>query len=161
MSSYWSRARKRLSALGKFKSAGDLFLFFRIFLFAAAVPLLMRIPLPRLARLLSISGSTPKQNSLRVEKIIDFVEMAREVGQPFVRRSCQTRGLTLYYFLIRAGLDVTLEFGIGELESGFSGHCWLVKEGEPFLEARDPRPIYKTMYAVSCQAQTAENPNQI
>jgi hypothetical protein len=59
-----------------------------------------------------------------------------------------TCGITLYYFLKRAGADVDLCFGLGAVDGGdgFDGHCWLVLAGEPYLEPRDPRPLYTEMY---------------
>jgi hypothetical protein len=73
---------------------------------------------------------------------------ALRVGRPLVRRGCLTRGITLYYFLRRAGADVRLCFGLGAVDGGdgFDGHCWLVLAGEPYLEPRDPRPLYTEMY---------------
>jgi hypothetical protein len=66
-----------------------------------------------------------------------------------VRRGCLTRGLTRYYFLRRAGMDIALCFGMGRRNGEFMGHCWLVKDNEPFLEAEDPRPLYTVMYRIS------------
>lgn len=59
---------------------------------------------------------------------------------PGIRRSCLTRGVTLYYFLTRAGVDVSLCFGVGTVEGVMGAHCWLVKDGEPYLE-RDGIPF--------------------
>jgi hypothetical protein len=44
---------------------------------------------------------------------------------------------------------VSLCFGIGQVKEEFVGHCWLVKDGVPFMEARDPRPLYAEMYRIS------------
>jgi hypothetical protein len=35
---------------------------------------------------------------------------------------------------------------MGKREEGFTGHCWLVKDGEPFLEVQDPRPLFTEMH---------------
>jgi hypothetical protein len=77
-----------------------------------------------------------------------------QAGRPLVRRGCLTRGVTLYYCLRRAGVDVGLTFGMGRVDGGdgFDGHCWLVKGGEPYLEARDPRDHYVPMYSFPCSA---------
>jgi hypothetical protein len=81
-----------------------------------------------------------------------------------------TRGLTRYFFLRRAGLDVVLCFGMGRHDTEVLAHCWLVKNGEPFLEAEDPRPLYVEMYRISreggrgpafanaCHSPTLSNP---
>ena len=84
-----------------------------------------------------------------VRKITAYIETAIRRGQPLVRRGCLTRALTRYYFLRRAGLDVALCFGMGRLDKEFMGHCWLEKDGEPFLETEDPQTRYAEMYRVS------------
>jgi hypothetical protein len=65
-----------------------------------------------------------------------------------VSTSCLTRGLTRYYFLRRAGVPVTLCFGVGWPDGRFEAHCWLSRDGEPFLEARDPRPVFGETYRI-------------
>jgi hypothetical protein len=55
-------------------------------------------------------------------------------------------------------MDVALCFGMGRLDKEFIGHCWLVRDGEPFLEAEDPRPRYTEMYRVSREGGRASTP---
>ena len=100
----------------------------------------MRLKLSRVAGVLEQGGIFVAQPEERVRKITGYVELAIRRGAPLVRRGCLTRGLTRYYFLRRAGMDIALSFGMGHLDKGFMGHCWLVKDGEPFLEAEDPQP---------------------
>ena len=52
------------------------------------------------------------------------------------------------FFLRRAGLDVRLAFGVGPTRGEHAGHCWLVLDGSPFLEDRDPRPLFTEMITV-------------
>ena len=68
-----------------------------------------------------------------------------------MRPGCLTLGLTRYYFFRRAGLDVSLHFGMGRIgkDKEFVGHCWLVRGGVPYLEKQDPRPLYVEMYRIS------------
>lgn len=129
----------------------DAALFLQIFAFATAVPQLLRLKLSRVAGLLELSGyhSVSHAPEHRVKKITACVEFAIQHGRPIVRPGCLTRGLTRYYFLRRAGMDVTLCFGMGRLDNEFIGHCWLIKDGEPFLEAEDPRPRYVEIYRIS------------
>jgi hypothetical protein len=82
----------------------------------------------------------------RIQKIAEYVGYAQRLGRPLVRPGCLTRELTLYYFLRRAGLDVELCFGMGYVSNEFAGHCWLVKDGEPFMEAKDPRSLFTEVY---------------
>lgn len=127
------------------------FLFLRIFAFATVVPLLMKLKVARVAAIVEPGGEPRPVDPDRVERIIAYVETAMRKGRPLVRSSCLTRGLAHYYFFRRAGMDVSLHFGIGPTgkEKEFSGHCWLVKEGEPYLEPRDPRPLFTVMYCIS------------
>ena len=135
------------------------FLFLRIFTFAAAVPYLLRLKLSRVGSILEPGKSPVPVQEDSVRKITAYVETAIRRGQPFVRRGCLTRGLTRYYFLRRAGMDVALCFGMGRLDKEFMGHCWLVKDGEPFLEPEDPRPRYAEMYRISSAGSPAGNPD--
>ena len=48
----------------------------------------------------------------------------------------------MYHFLREAGADVTLSFGVGRLDEDFRAHCWIVKDGTPFLEASRPDLLY-------------------
>lgn len=127
------------------------FLFLRVFAFATIVPLLMLLKITRVAAILEPGGDPRPVDPDLVKRIIACVETTMRKGRPLVRSSCLTRGLAHYYFLRRAGLDVSLHFGIGRTgkDKEFGGHCWLVKEGEPYLEARDPRPLYTDMYCIS------------
>jgi len=129
------------------RSIPDVFLFFHILFFAAAVPFLLRLKLSRVESLLEPRTSSPVDWD-RVEQIAEYVEMAIRAGHPLVRPGCLTRGVTRYYFFRRNGLDVSLCFGMGQVKGVFAGHCWLIKDGVPFMEARDPRPLYAEMYHI-------------
>ena len=153
MKNWWRRIHSRWTALREVRRCGLGWLFLRVASFAAAAPMFMRLKLPVLNRLLerriaSAAGTDGESN--RPGEIVRCVESALQVGAPLVRPACLTRGLTLYYFLRRAGLDVTLCFGArsrnGQLTQE-AGHCWLEKDGKPFLERGDPHqysvPIYR------------------
>jgi len=133
----------------KLPSVSNAALFLRVFAFAAAVPYLLRLKLPRVARALESQRNPSVLSEGSAGKIVSFVEIAIRHGRPFVRPGCLTRGLTRYYFLRRAGMDVALCFGMGRLDNDFMGHCWLVSDGKPFLEIEDPRPRYIEMYRIS------------
>jgi hypothetical protein len=135
------------------RSPGDLLLFARIGGFAAIVPALMQIPLPRLAALLTRPPRHRAPGPDEIERIERIVALAPRVAYPLVRSGCLTRGVTLFWFLRRAGLDVELRFGLdpGELETT-DGHCWLTLDGEPFLEKQDPRPRFAELYRLPLPA---------
>ena len=129
--------------------------------FALAAPALMHIPLPQLDRLLERATTRWSHPASRgPDEVAATVLEMLHAGWPLVRRGCLTRGLTLYYVLRRAGIDVALEFGVGKVSrgDGFDGHCWLVLNGEPYLEPRDPRCEYATMYTLGQKAAAPARP---
>jgi hypothetical protein len=138
-------------ALRRLRSPGLGWLFLRVVSFAAAVPVLMRLKLPVLNRLLErriAAAAAAGGDADGPEAIILCVESALTVGAPLIRPGCLTRGLTLYYFLRRAGLDVVLCFAAGWPSGRFTGHCWLMKDGAPFLEHDDPRLRFSPIYSL-------------
>jgi len=142
--------------MGK-RSIPDAFLFFQVLFFAAAVPFLLRLKLSRVEALLEPRVPSPADRD-RVEQIAEYVEMAIREGRPVVRPGCLTRGVTRYYFFRRDGMDVSLSFGMGRVKGEFVGHCWLVKDGMPFMETQDPRPLYAEMYRISGTARRGAIP---
>jgi hypothetical protein len=132
--------------MGK-RSISDVLLFLQVLFFAAAVPILLRLKLSRVEALLEPKNPSPEERN-RVEQNKRYVEMAIREGRPLVRPGCLTRGVTRYYFFRRDGMDVSLCFGMGQVDGEFVGHCWLVKDGAPFMEPYDPRPRYAEMYRI-------------
>jgi hypothetical protein len=141
------------------RSIPDVFLFFQVLFFAAAVPFLLRLKLARVKALLEPRIPSSAERN-RVSQITEYVEMSIRKGRPLVRPGCLTRGVTRYYFFRRDGMDVSLCFGIGQVKKEFVGHCWLVKDGVPFMEARDPRPLYAEMYRISGTARRGVIPSR-
>lgn len=133
------------------RTVSKAYLFLRVFLFAAAVPLLLRLKLARVATILEPGCEPQWVDPDQARKIAAYVETAIAWGRPIVRPGCLTRGLTRYYFLRRAGMDVSLHFGMGRIgqQKEFDGHCWLVRDGEPYMENQDPRTLYIDMYHIS------------
>jgi hypothetical protein len=139
---------------------GDAVLFVQSLCLALATPALLRLPLPYLDALLEWTArrgrARPRGNP---DSVSTTVLQMLQTGRPLVRRGCLTRGITLYTFLRRAGVDVTLAFGMGRVPrdrtspghgdygDGFDGHCWLVLDGEPYLEPRDPRADFAAIYS--------------
>ena len=127
------------------------FLLLRVFFTAAAVPYLLRLKLTTVAAFVEPGSEPTPVDPDRIRKIAAYVETAIRKGRPIVRSGCLTRGLTRYYFLRRAGLDVALHFGMGRVDEVMVGHCWLVKDGKPFLEKEDAGR-YVEMYRISRDA---------
>jgi len=133
----------------KIHSPSDLLLACEIFLFAAVVPLLLRMQLPWLESLLRPQKTRPTPNPIKIRQIVTYTDRALRLGWPLIRPGCLTRGLTLYYFLRRAGLDVTLAFGVANPRSAVVGHCWLVLDGQPYLERTSPAGRFTEVYRFS------------
>jgi len=70
-------------------------------------------------------------------------------ARPYVRSGCVTRGVTLYRFLRHAGADVSLRFGVGRMNGKIAAHCWVVYQGEPLAERRDPRGVFTEMWKMA------------
>jgi Transglutaminase-like superfamily len=104
------------------------------------------VRLDRLQRLVTPPASHGPATSDIIDLTIRYVDGVRALGRPIVDQGCLTRGLTLYYFLRRAGLDVVLCFGIDYENGALAGHCWLVRDGEPFLEPGTPPHRYTEIY---------------
>jgi hypothetical protein len=137
----------RQQAFAELRGTREVALFARVSVFAACVPLLMRLPLPRVAALLSRAdkGSRPADHA-SAARIPSILGLAHRAFRPLVRSGCLTRGVTLFWFLRRAGVDVVLCFGLDASDGEPGGHCWLVHDGEPYLESRDPRPRFAETY---------------
>lgn len=126
--------------------AGELLLPLRVALVALLVPLLMRLSLPRLGAVLQRIRVAPEQRRGDVTRALYAIERLMSRFAPLIRHRCQVRGMTRFYFLRRAGVDVSLAFGVGRVDGAFAGHCWLVRDGTPYLERRDPRASFTEMY---------------
>jgi hypothetical protein len=124
-------------------------LFARVLAFSSIVHPLMRLHIAKVARIIEPGENFRPPRDDRAKRIAKYVEIAIRRGAPAVRPGCLTRGVTRYYFLRRAGMDVTLCFGMGRRNGAFVGHCWLVKDGEPYLENEDPRLWYVEMHRIS------------
>jgi hypothetical protein len=117
----------------------SLLLLLRIYLVAAAVPVLLRLRLSRVSVLFEPRRQSPGVDQERERELVRAVDWVMKSGWPLIRPGCLTRGFTLLYFLRRAGIETELYFGVGELGGRTEAHCWLVRDGEPYLESTDPR----------------------
>lgn len=143
----------RLRALSELRDARDAALLIVVGAFAATVPLMMRLPLPRLSALLTPSARRRVPASAAdVERLERIIDLAPRVARPLVRPGCLTRGVTLFWFLRRAGVDVELSFGLDAQDGATEGHCWLSLDDEPFLERVDPRPRFAELYRLPAPA---------
>jgi len=150
----WCRITRRLRIVKQLRSPGDVLLFLRIFFFATAVPALLRLKMSTLQSMLEPRHAPLMRTPARIQKTVSYVDWALQLGRPLIRSGCLTRGLTLYYFLRRVGLDVTLCFGATKAEDRIDAHCWLVKDGKPFLETKDPRLLFVKVYSLPQESRS-------
>ena len=130
---------------------------------AVVAPLLARLDLQRLQRCLEPAPCSSRSPSADPGQVVEAlgrrVDQVIRWGRPLVRPGCLTRGITGYYILRRAGLDVALCFGIGPVRDlGTAAHCWLVLDGEPVLEAADPRGAFTELVRLSSRGLTSASP---
>lgn len=120
---------------------------------AALVPLLMRLPLPWVSRLLSAGRprAALRRRPIDAGRLLRCFDAAMVVARPVVRPGCLTRAVTLYWFLSRSGLPVELRFGIAT-DGEAVGHAWLALDDTPFLEATDPTARFTVTYRVGAAA---------
>lgn len=152
MKTCWAKIRKRLDILRQLRSSSHAWLLLRVFVVAAFVPVFFRLRLPLLNQLLEsrfkpvLATQVPGNDA---EEIIQCVEWAMALGWPVIRPRCLTRGFARYYFLRCAGINLSLCFGAairnGQLIPA-PGHCWLVKDGLPYLEPQEPCANFFPIY---------------
>jgi Transglutaminase-like superfamily len=139
----WRRGAERVQPLGRLNKPRDLRLLMRILVFAIAVPVRTRAKPASWDQFAGGErrGAEPVSADA-VEQTAHYVDAVLVTFSPLVRPGCLVRGLTMYHFLREAGVDVSLSFGVGRLGEDFTGHCWLVKDGAPFLETGQPDRDY-------------------
>lgn len=146
MENIYAKIGRRLNVLKELPKPDYGFLYLRIFLFILSTPLLLQLKLPTLKNLLEPKKRYDKVDDARIEYTLTSVDRILQIGRPVIKTRCYPRGLALYYFLNKAGLNVGLQFGAEKVQDTLAGHCWLVKDGEPFSEPEDPRISYKEVY---------------
>lgn len=114
-----------------------------------ATQLLTRLQPRLLCRILSLIASRTDRVGPRDENAaIARVERALSIAARIKRQTCLTRGVSRFVVLQRVGLPVELVFGLGPRDGGYTGHCWLELEREPYLERDDPRGVFPEILRV-------------
>ncbi len=155
MRAYWSKLLHRAAPLRELWWPPSAFLFVRLLLFIAVSPLLLRVNLPRLLAFLEPRALSTDPDPVKVDRIIRYTDALLVGRGPLPRRSCFRRAVTLYYFLRREGMQLGICFGVSRSGEGLTGHCWLVRDGEPFLEKGDPLSTFIPMYSFPHDRQPA------
>ena len=121
----------------------------RVIAFAATVPLLVRRPVDRWRYHLAAPSRRSPPPADCVDRLITKIDRALRIGWPLVRTGCLTRGITMYRFLSRAGVPVSLHLGAGVVDGRFAAHCWVERDGAPVREPRDPRPLFTSIHVIT------------
>jgi len=150
-----------VAAFSHLRGFGQWWLFAHVFLFAAALPLLFRLKILWVTRLLEVRIGCRGAAAAAQEQdfIIRCVEWAMLAGRPLIRPNCLTRGVTRYFFLRRAGVNLSLCFGAAWRQGEFiqaPGHCWLMKDGKPYLEMSDPLLGFVPIFSLPQAGRSAE-----
>jgi len=161
------RAGRRWHLVPKWGAWAEMGLFLRVLAFGLNVRWLRRLKWSRLQGALERRfgrPSTAAGGNLEEADLLRCLDDALSFGRPWVQGDCLTRGITRYYFLGRAGLPVTLCFGIprngGDGALTGPGHCWLERDGEPFLEGNDPRAGFLPIHRLPFRIAPAAEPRQ-
>jgi hypothetical protein len=155
--SFWQSGADRVHALRRLDGPADLLLMLRILLYAAAVPAFTLTRITSWERF--AGGRRASGNSAApevIKKTVDFVDAALIAFRPLVRGGCLVRGLTLYHFLTKDGVDVSLRFGFVRVDGSVTGHCWLVRDGRPFLEPDRPSIAYTETFQLPVLRASAQ-----
>lgn len=81
----------------------------------------------RLAQLLSTNGPLDEKSAVRyIGSLVKFFGKGKN--------SCFYRSLILFYLLRRRGVGIVIHFSANLEGEKVSGHAWLVKDGELYLE---------------------------
>jgi hypothetical protein len=109
---------------------------------ALASPLIARLPPRRLERVLRLGagGGAPDPAAPAA------AERALALTSRLIRHTCYTRGITRYLLLRRGHSGLSLVFGLDAASR--DGHCWLVLDGRPYLEADDPERRFVPVWRV-------------
>jgi transglutaminase superfamily protein len=142
-SSYWKSSHRK--GFWRATEVPEKLELLRSLLVASASPLLARLPPERLARTLE-----PRRTSARsqVSAAPATVERALAITSRLIRHTCYTRGITRYFVLSRSGFAVSLVFGIDPISEPPDGHCWIVLNGEPYLELNEPSERFTSVWSI-------------
>ncbi len=112
----------------------------RMALWVVLVSLLARVlPLPRAHRI-TATRLRGGPDSRREGGHADAARLARALDRVLgldllvFRRSCWRRAMVLHRFLARQGIESRINFGVKTTDGVLTGHAWLERDGEPFLE---------------------------
>ncbi len=133
------------------QGARESLLLVRVLTVSPAVPFLLRLPLPRASRILSRRRRYARARA-SPDRVAVVVETAQVLGRPLVRSGCLTRAITLYWLLDSRQDPLTVCFGLGGPDDDYSGHCWLERGGQPYLERVDPRERFPVQYTIPQRA---------
>jgi hypothetical protein len=140
----------RLGILRELRGSQERLLFVQVLGGASVVPVLMRLPLPTVERMLTARRRSRAGRGLAPERVAAVVDLAQRFGHPVVRAGCLTRGVSLFWLLRDPGRDggLRLCFGLGGARDGFGGHCWLERDQRPYLERVDVRLRFPVQFAI-------------
>jgi transglutaminase superfamily protein len=135
-SSLASRAGAFMAFLG---TPADAALFARMFAWRLCLPgLKYALPLPRLARLMSVRARGDRRWPARERRILALTERLYEADAFLAADDdCLERSLLTYRYLARAGADPRLVVGMREAARDPRGHAWVTVDGRPVTDTEE------------------------
>lgn len=113
-----------LTRMRRFNSVYEVWVFMRVIVLWALVPVLLRLPLSRVLRLLT--PGRPPLGTVPAEQMLLFGNYWFSRSFTRQRTPCLRRSLVLYAMLNRYSLPVTIRIGVRKLDADLlSGHSWL------------------------------------
>jgi hypothetical protein len=137
-------------AVNREDAPSDVALGVRAVVAAVCTPLLLRLDLTRLQRVLEPRRTArPDDQAATARRVCDVADRATARAGRLVRPGCLARSVGRYAALRRAGVDVSLCFGMGTPGDRLEGHCWLVLDGERVFEPDDDTPAFTEFVRIS------------
>ncbi len=147
MSWFPSASSKRRSSPALLGSLRPLLLWPEIVGVMLAIRAIVLLGPKRSSTILDRLARRPRR-AVETDDLVARVDVLLQRGRSVLGGTCLVRGMTLYYFLRRMGQPVRLDFGVGDVGGRIEGHCWLVVDGVPILERRDPREVFGAIFSI-------------
>jgi hypothetical protein len=131
-----ARAGAFLAFLG---TPADAALFARMFAWRLCLPGLKYVlPLPRLARLMSVRARDDRRRLARERRILALTQRLYEPNALLAADDdCLERSLLAYRYLAREGADPRLVVGMREASGDPRGHVWVTVDGRPVTDTAE------------------------
>lgn len=122
------------------RTPGELSLLAGLSLLAVVLPLLMRLPLPRLLRVVDWINRCCVRRPAKTETVLRYVDALGRIRRWSLQDNCVVRSLLYYTFLNSRACPLELRFGVEQRRDAEGRpvpgrrHVWVMRNGEPLNE---------------------------